>query len=152
MSAFLTSNIWHIISSHIITFLWKETFINILLFSHSVMSKSLRPHGLQHARLLCPSPSPRGCSNSCPLSRWCHLILCRPLLLPSSFPASGSFQMSQFFASGGQRIRVSASASILPMNVQHWFPLGWTGWISLQCFLVIKISHTLGLWLFNVAA
>ena len=91
---------------------------------------------LRHARLPCPSPTPRACSNSCPSSWWCpfnHLTLCCPfLLLPSILPASGSFPISQFFASGGQSIGVSASASVLPMNIQDWFPLGLTSWISLQ--------------------
>ena len=105
-------------------------------FSHSVMSDSLRRHGLQHARLPCPSPTPGAYSNSCPLCRWCHPTI-SPSVVPfssclQSFPASGSFLMSQFFASGGQSIGVSASASVLLMNIQDWFPLGWTGWISLQ--------------------
>ena len=101
-------------------------------FNRSVVSNSLWPHGLQHARTPCPSPAPGIYSNSCPLSQWCHSTIssCRPLLLlPSIFPASGSFQMSQLFASGGQSIRVSASTSVLPMNTQDWSPLGWTGWI-----------------------
>ena len=106
------------------------------LFSHSVMAESLWPQGLQHARLPCPSPTPRACSNSCPLSQWSHPTISSSVISFSSylqsFPASGSFQMSQFFASGGQIIGVSASASVLPMNIQDWFPLGWTGWISLQ--------------------
>ena len=98
-------------------------------FSRSVMSDSLRPHGLQHVRLPCPSPTSGACSNSCSSSQRCHSIICHPLSpCFQSFPASGSFLMSQFFASG---IRVSASASVLPMNIQDWFPLGWTGWISL---------------------
>ena len=105
-------------------------------FSHSVMSDSLQPHELQHARPPCPSPTPRVYSNWCPLSRWCHPTISSSVVFisscPQSFPTSGSFPMSQFFASGGQRIGVSASTSILPMNIQHWFPLGWTGWISLQ--------------------
>ena len=104
--------------------------------SHSVVSDSLQPHGLQHARPPCPSPTPRVYSNSCPSSWWCHPIISSSVVPFSSclqsFPASGSFQMSQFFASGGQNIRVSASASVLPMNIQDWSPLGWTGWISLQ--------------------
>ena len=107
-----------------------------LLFTHSVMSNSLWPHGLQHTRLPCPSPSPGACSNSCPLSQWCHPTISSSVVPFSSclqsFPASGSFQMSQFFPSGGQSIRVSASASVLPKNIQDWFPLGWTGWISLE--------------------
>ena len=100
------------------------------------MSDSLRPHGLQHARPPCPSPTPRVYSNSCPLSWWCHPTISSSVVPFSSrlqsFPASGPFQMSQFFASGGQSIGVSASASVLPMNTQDWSPLGWTGWISLQ--------------------
>ena len=99
------------------------------------MSDSLWPHGLQHARLRCPSPSPRVCSNSCPLSRWCHPTISSSVAPFSSclqsFPASGSFPVSQLFASGGQSIEVSASASVLPMNIQDWFPLGLTGLISL---------------------
>ena len=102
----------------------------------SVMSDSLRPHRLQHARLPCPSPTPRVYSNSCTLSQWCHsTILSSVIPLSSclqSFPASGSFPTSQFFASGGQSIRASASASVLPINIQDWFPLEWTDWISLQ--------------------
>ena len=105
-------------------------------FSHSVASNSLQPHGLQHARPSCPSPTPGVYSNSCPLSRWCHPTISSSVVpfssCPQSFPTLGSFQMSQFFASGGQSIGVSASASVLPMNIQDWFPLGWTGWISLQ--------------------
>ena len=104
-------------------------------FSHSVMSDSLRPHGLQHTTFPCPSPTPGVYSNSCPLSRWCHPTILSsviPFSCLQSFPASGSFQMSRFFASGGQSIGVSASASVLPMNIQDWSPLGWTGWISLQ--------------------
>ena len=93
-------------------------------------------HGLQHARLPCPSPSPRACSNSCPLSWWCHPTLSSSVVpFPAClqpFSASEFFPMSQFFASGGQSIGVSASASILPMNIQGLFLLGWTGWISLQ--------------------
>ena len=96
---------------------------------------TLRPHGLQHARLACPSPTPRACSNSCQLSRWCHPNISSSVIpfsccLPS-FPTSGSFPVSQFFASGGQSIGAPASASVLPMNIQDWFPLGLTGLISL---------------------
>ena len=103
-------------------------------FSRSVVSNSLWPHGLQHTRPPCPSPTPGVYSNSCPLSWWCHPTISSsvvPFSCLQSLPASGSFQMSQFFASGGQSIGVSASASVLPMNIQDWFPLGWTGWISL---------------------
>ena len=100
----------------------------------SVVSDSLWPHGLQHSRLPCLSSSPRAYSNSCPLSQWCHPTILSPVVpfLPcfQSFPASGSFPMSPFFASGGQSI--VASASVLPMNIQNWSPLGWTAWISLQ--------------------
>ena len=104
-------------------------------FSRSVMSNSLQPHGLQNARPPCPSPTPRVYSNSWPLSRWCHPIISSSVIPFSShlqsFPASGSFQMSQFFTSGGQSIGVSASTSVLPTNIQDWFPLGWTSGISL---------------------
>ena len=103
-------------------------------FSRSVVSDSLRPHVLQHARPPCQSPMPGVYPNSCPLSGWCHPTISSSVILFSSryqsFPASGSFQMSQFFTSGGQSIGVSASTSVLP--IQDWFPLGWTGWISLQ--------------------
>ena len=104
-------------------------------FSGSVVSDSLWPHGLQHARPPCPSPTRGVYSNSCPLSQWCHPTISSSVVPFSSclqsFPASGSFQISQFFASGGQSIGVSAAASVLPMNTQDWSPLGWTGWISL---------------------
>ena len=107
-----------------------------LQFSHSVTSNSLQPHGLQQTRLLCPSPTPGAYSNSCPSSPWCHPTILSSLIPFSSclqsLPASGSFQMSQFFTSGGQSIGVSASASVLPVNIQDWFPSEWNGWISLQ--------------------
>ena len=105
-------------------------------FSHSVVSDSLWPYELQHARLPCSSPTPGAYPNSCPLSRWCHPTISSSVVpfssCPQSFSASGSLQMSQLFASGGQSIEVSASTSVLPMNSQDWSPLGWTGWISLQ--------------------
>ena len=105
-------------------------------FSHSVVSNSLQPHGLQHGRSPCPSPTPRGYPNSCPLSQWCNHTISSSVVpfssCPQSFPASGSFPLSQLLASGGQSIGVSASASVLPMNTQDWSPLGWTRWISLQ--------------------
>ena len=105
-------------------------------FSRLVMSDSLQPHGVQHTRLPCPSPTPRVYSNSSPSSQWCHPAISSSVIPFSSclqsFPASGAFQMSQFFRSGGQSIGVSESASVLPMNIQDWFPLGFTGWISLQ--------------------
>ena len=100
----------------------------LLLLSHPVMSGSLWPHGLHHARLPCPSPTPKACSNSCPLSQWCHPTISSsgvPFSCLHSFPASESFPRCQFFTSGGQSIEVSASASILPMNIQNWFPWGW---------------------------
>ena len=105
-------------------------------FSHSVVSDSLRPHGLQHTRPPCPSPTPGVYPNSCPLSQWCHPTISSSVLPFSclqSFRVSGSFQMSQLFTSGGPSIGVSASASVLPMNTQDWFPLGWTitKWVSL---------------------
>ena len=129
------------------------------------MSDSLRPHGLQHTTLPCPSPSPGACSNSCLLSRWCYPTISSSVVPFSShlqsFPASGSFLMSQSFKSGGQSIQASASASasILPVNIQDWFPLGWTGLIPLlfkgtlqhhnskalilwlSPFLMVQLSH-----------
>ena len=108
-------------------------FFQSVQFSLSAVSNSLWPHGLQHTRLPCPSPSPRVCSDSCPSGQWCHPTISSsivPFSSLQSFPAAGSFQMSQFFASGGQSI--GPSASVLPLNIQDWFPLGGTGWISLQ--------------------
>ena len=100
------------------------------------MSDSLRLHGLQHARLPCPSPTPGACSNSCPPNQWHHLTISSSVMPFSfclqTFSALWSFQMSQFFASGGQSIGASVSASVFPMNIQDWFPLGLTGWIFLQ--------------------
>ena len=115
-------------------------------FSHSVMSDCLRPHGLQHTRSPCPFPTPWVYSKSCPLSQWCHPTI-SPSVLPfsshlQSFSTSGSFQTSLFFTSGGQSIGVSASASVLPMNIQDWFPLGWTGWISLKSKGLSGVSST----------
>ena len=107
-----------------------------VLFNRSVVSNSLWLYGLQNARPPCPSPTPGACSNSCPLSRWCHPAISSSVFpsssCPQSFPASGFFPVSQTFPSGGQSMGVSASASVLPVNIQDWFPLGWTGWISLQ--------------------
>ena len=116
-------------------------------FSCSVVSDSLQPHGVQHTRLPCPSPTTRVYSNSCPLNWWCHPTI-SSLVVPfssclQSFPASGSFQVSQFFTSGGQSIGVSCTTSVLPMNIQDWFPLGWTGWISLQSSVSHESSLTL---------
>ena len=113
----------------------KEQITSSVQFSHSVMSDSLWPKGLQHTSLPCPSRTPRAYSNSCPLSWWCHPTISSSAIPFSSclqsFPASGSFPMSHFFASGGQSIGVSASTSVLPTNIQDWFSLGLTGWISL---------------------
>ena len=117
---------------------WWEKRIIVLVqfFSCSIMSDSLWLHGLQHTRPPCPSSTPKVYSNSCPLSLWCHPTISSSVVpffsCPQSFPASGSFQMSQFFPSGGQSIGVSASTPVTPMNTQDWSPLGWTGWISFQ--------------------
>ena len=117
-------------------FLLQYHIFQSVQFSRSVMSNSLWPHGLHHARPPCPSPTPGVYSNSCPLSWWCDPTISSSVVPFSShlrsFPVSGSFPMSQFFISGGQGIAVSASASFLPMNIQDWFPLGWTGLISLH--------------------
>ena len=115
-------------------------------FSHSVMSNSLWPHGPQHTRPPFPSPTPRVCSNSSPLSQWCHPTISSSAIpfssCPQSFPASKSFQMSQLFASGGQTNVVSASTSVLPMKTQDWSPLGWTGWISLKSKGLSRVFST----------
>ena len=112
------------------------SFLLLLLFSHRDLSGSLGSYGLQHARRSCPSLFPGLFSNSCSLSQWCHPTISSSAVLFSSclqsFPAAGSFPMSQFFASGGQGTGVSASAFVLSTNIQDWSPLGWTGWISLQ--------------------
>ena len=137
----------------------------IAQFSHSVMSNSLQPHEPQHTRPPCPSPTPRVHPNPCPLCQWCHPTISSSVdpfsSCPQSFPASGSFQMSQLFTSGGQSIGVSASTSVLPMNSQDWSPLGWINWISLQskglsrvfsnttvqkhqhsAFFIVQLSHS----------
>ena len=110
--------------------------VSSVQFSRSVVSNSLWPHEPQHGRPPCPSPTPRVHPNPCPLSWWCHPTISSSVIpfssCPQSSPASGYFQMSQFFASGGQSIGVSGSKSVLPMNTQNWSPLGWTGSISLQ--------------------
>ena len=124
-------------------------FFSSIQFSHSVMSDSLQPYGLQHARLPCPSPTPGANSNSCLLSWWCHPTISSsviPFSCPQSFPASGSFQMSQLFASGGQSIGASASASVLPVNIQDWFPLGLTGLISLQSKGLSRVFSNTTVW------
>ena len=119
---------WFIIMMDNLKLLWD--------FSHSVMSDSLWPHGLEHARLPCPSPTPGAYSNSFPSSLWCHPTISSSVVPFSSclqsFPASGSFPVSWFFTSGGQCVGISASPLVLLMNIQDWFPFGWTGWISLQ--------------------
>ena len=119
--------------------LFRALYVSIQIFcfhfSHSVVSDSLQPREPQHARPPCPSPTPGVHPNPRPSSRWCHPIISSsvdPFSCLQSFPASGSFQISQLFAWGGQSIGVSASTSVPPMNIQDWFPLGWTGWISLQ--------------------
>ena len=124
----------------------------LLLFNCSAVSDSLRPHGLQHTRLLCPSLSPGVCSDSCPLSRWCHSTISSPVALfsscPPSFPASGSFPVSLLFTSGGKIIGVSATASVLPMNIQCWFPLGLAGLISLLSKGLIRVFFSSAIWKF----
>ena len=122
---------------------------SVVQFTCSVVSDSLQPHGLQHARPPCPSPTPGIYSNSWPLSQWCHPAISSSIVpfssCPQSLPASGSFPVSQLFAWGGQSIGVSASALALPMNIalpmnsQDWSPLGWTGWISLQSIVAAQI-------------
>ena len=142
---------WHIIttqsSSGSLLVLYIPLF---LLSSHSVMSNSFWPHRLQHMRFPCPSPSPWVCSNSRPLSRWCHPTISSSVVPVSSclqsFPASGSFPISQVFTSGGQSIGASASASVLPMKIQVWFPLGLTGLISLQSKGFSRVFFSTTVW------
>ena len=129
---------WSRVIPIFLVFNWNFYF-NILFqfqFSHSVVSDSLRPNEAQNARPPSPSPTPGVYPNSCPLSWWCHPTISSSVVpfssCPQSFPASGSFQMSQIFASGGQKIGVASSTSVLPMNTQDWSPVGWTGWIFLQ--------------------
>ena len=128
----------HLLHCRQILYCWatRETLSGTYQFGLSVVSYSFQPHGLQHARLPCPSPTPRACPNSCPSSWWCHPNISSSVIPISSclqsFLASRSFPKSQFFSSGGQSIGVAASTSVLPMNIQDWFPLGLTGWISLQ--------------------
>ena len=120
----------------------------LIQFSHSVVSDSLWPHGLQHTRLSCPSPTPRACSNSCPLSEWCHPTISSSVVPFSSclqtLLASGSFQMNQFFTSGGQSIGISVS--VLPMNIQAWFPFGSTGLISLLSKGLSRVFSSTTVW------
>ena len=127
-----------------------EVSVQFSSFNRSVMFDSLWPHGLQQARPPCPSPTPGVHSDSCPLNRWCHPTISSSFVPFSShlqsFPASGSFQMSQFFESDGQRTGVSASASVLSMNIQDWFPLGWTGWISLLSNGLSRVFSSTTVW------
>ena len=129
-------NLYMLVSKILYALLVRETLFAVTQFSHPVVSYSLWPHGLQHTRLPCPSPTPGAGSNSCPSSQWCDPTISYPVVPLSSrlqsFPALGSFPMSQFFTLGGQSIGASVSASVFAMNIQDWFPLGWTGWISLQ--------------------
>ena len=133
----------------VFVFLCLAYFTNIMSsvqFSHSVLSDSLLPHGLQHARLPCPSPTPTAYSNSCPLHWWCHPTISSsvvPFSCLQSFPASGSFPMSLLFASGGQSIGVSASKSVLPMNVQDWLPfrIDWFDLLAVQGTLKSLLQH-----------
>ena len=119
-------------------------------FSNLVLSDSLRAHGLLHTRLPCPSPTPGVYSNSCPLNQWCHPTISSSVIPFSSrhqsFPASESVQVSWFFSSGSQSTGVSDSASVLPMNIQDWFPLGWTGWVSLLCKVLSGVFSNTTVW------
>ena len=131
------SFVWSIYSTDIYSDIDRHVLLAILFSSVQSLShvRLFATPWMQHARPPCPSPTPRVYSNSCPLSQWCHPANLSSVIRLSSclqsFPASGSFQMSKFFTSGGQSIGVSAPASVLPMNIQDWCPLGWTGWISL---------------------
>ena len=124
----------------------QDIIIPSVQFSRSVVSDSSWPYELQHARPLCPSPTARVHPNPCPLSQWYHPTISSSVIpfssCPQSFPASGSFQMSQLFPSGGQSIGLSASVSVLPMNIQGWLPLGWTGWVSLQSKGLSRVFST----------
>ena len=123
-------------SSWLVVFGSEKPGLCYFQFNLLVVSNFLQSHGLQHIRLPCPSPTPSACSNSCPLSWWCHPTISSSVISFSfhlqSFPTSGSFPVSQYFTSGGQSIGASASASVVSVTIQDWFPLGWTHWISLQ--------------------
>ena len=127
---------------------WEEGGVSSVqsLSCCSFVSDCFRPHGLQHARLPCPSQTFGACSNPCPSNCWCHPTISSSVIpfssCPQSFPASGSFKMSQLFAWGGLNIGVSASTSVLPMNTQDWSHLGWTGWISLQSRGLSRVFNT----------
>ena len=129
-------SVGNVVCSHVMCAIKHFKIQSVSEFSCSVVSDSLWPHEPQHTKPPCPSPTPGVHPNPCPLSPWCHPTISSAVIpfssCPQSFPALGSFQRSQLFASGGQSIGVSASASVLPMNTQDWSPLGWTGWISLQ--------------------
>ena len=126
--------LWHQTKGKLCIYQGKKASVQ---FNGSVGSDSLQPNGLQHPSPPCPSPTPRVYSNSCPLSWWCHTAISSSFVPLStrlqSFPALGSFPLRQFFAWGGQSTGVSASTSVLPVNIQDWLPLGWIGWISLEC-------------------
>ena len=140
--------------SYMVELLTESLLTSLFVFSsvqfiYSLMSYSLRPHELQHARPPCPSPTPGVHSDSRPSSQWCHPAISSsvvPFSCPQSFPASGSFQMSRLFASGGQSIGVSASTSVLPKNTQGWCPLGWIDGISLQSKGLSRIFSSIRIW------
>ena len=123
---------------------------SLVQLNHSVVSDSLQPHEQQHTRIPCPSPTPETCSNSCPSSRWCHPTISSSVALFSSCPqsslASGSFPMNRLFTSGGQSIGASASASVLSMNIQVWFPFGLTGLIFLQSKGPSRVFSSITVW------
>ena len=137
---------WNLQQNWGIHYIWASS----VQFSRSVVSNSLRPHGLQHTRLPCPSPTPGACSNSCPSSQWWHPTISSSVVPFSSclqsFPASGSFPMSQFFTSCGQSTGVSVSASVLPMNIQDWFLLGLNGLISLLSKGLSRVFSSTTVW------
>ena len=143
MGAEFCQKLYWIYWDYHMVFIFQFVSMVLVQFSCSVMSDSLWAHKLQFARPPCPSPTPKVYSNTCPLSWWCHPTISSSVVTLSSclqsFPASGPLPMSQFFASGSQSIGVSASASVLPMHIQDWFPLGWTGWISLQSKGLLRV-------------
>ena len=145
----------HALSYHGISFLFHSFYsvqFSSVHFSHSVMSYSLWPHEPQHVKPPCPSPTPGVHPNPCPLCQWCHPTISSSVVpfssCPQSFPASGSFPVSQLFTSGGISIRISASASVLPMNIQDW-SLGWTGWNSLQIKGLSRVFSNSTVLMFN---
>ena len=149
--AIMVSMLWYFSSLICVYIMTYEVECPLLLsLSPWIVSDPLWPHGLQHARLPCPSPSPRVCSDSCPSSWWCHPTISSSVTpfssCPQSFPASGSFPMSWLLASGGQSIGDSASASVLPMNIQDWFPLGWTGLITLLSKGLSRVFSSTTIW------